>query len=1109
MRCAYRVAWLILVCGVAPAAAEDLVFPADAGVVDVTQAPYHAKGDGSADDTEAIQQALNAAAAGKGHLIYLPNGTYRISDTLRWAGRQTRDVLQGQSEAGTIIKLADRCPGYTDPSKPRAMVWTGEFPPQRFRNAIRNLTFDTGKGNPGAIGVRFNASNQGQMCQVTIRSGDGSGPIGLDMGYTSDVGPLFIKHLHVVGFDVGIYTAYVAAAQTLEHITLENQNVCGWVNDGQALAVRKLTSRNRATAFFNKTGSGMVTLLDSELKGEGDASAAAAIVNNAGLFARNVATPGYRLAIDSRQGPGQSVNGTTITEYTSHPVLSQFASPTRSLNLPIEETPEVPWDDLKDWVSVAKFPPKEVTLQKERKEKNGAVKKIEVKVLDWTDSIQQAIDSGASTVYFPRDNGTKSRYEVLGTVHLRSKLRRLIGLENPFGTEGTGVFQLDEGAAPAVIIERFDWNYTPLSIRAVAKRTLVISAIPGAHLEVAPGGRAFIEDVVTKFKMGPGSQVWIRQFNTEYTNEKHANSVQVETPEAAALIKKLNGPAPAPTVSQRSLEGFATATGTVNSGGKLWVLGIKTEGDGTLLTTLGGGKTEVLGGLIYANKNYYPEKKAFVVSDGALCFSFRELVTRQQPFNMVAELRGGESRVLKPNAGPGGLFVLYTGYTGAGEVSPTTEKAAAALLPAAKGTGLRGEYFAGRDFTDLQTTRTDATIDFDWTSAAPAAGLTPDRYSVRWTGQIEPRVTGPHTFQVDPDGTRLMVDGRVVVDAWSKPVRYRFGQIWLEAGKRYDIKLERSCDRDRAKVTLAWSAPGLRRETVPASQVYPATDTLPTVSLAAASTTLNENGPAGTLTLSRSGDVARPLTVNLAPRVNLAPLMAVRWAARGDAVAGRHYKPLLETFVIPAGEQAVTFPLAPIHDKRPGPDTKAVFDLAFSPNYNTAGGPAVVTIQESDNPPRGSGVGLTAEYFARADFTTLKATRVDETIDFAWDKKAPVPGLELKDGDNFRDPKVGYSVRWCGQMQPLFSETYRIAVPATKYGSVAVWLDGKQIIASAKGDSAPRSAQVALEAGKKYDLKIEYVNQNFYGSFVRLLWSSPSQFEQVVPRSQLYAPSAD
>ena len=94
------------------------------------------------------------------------------------------------------------------------MVWTDEFPPQRFRNAIRNLTFDTGQGNPGAIGVRFNASNQGQMCRVTIRSGDGSGPIGLDMGYTSDVGPLFVKHLRVIGFDVGIYTAYVAAAQT-------------------------------------------------------------------------------------------------------------------------------------------------------------------------------------------------------------------------------------------------------------------------------------------------------------------------------------------------------------------------------------------------------------------------------------------------------------------------------------------------------------------------------------------------------------------------------------------------------------------------------------------------------------------------------------------------------------------------------------------------------------------------------------------------------------------------------------------------------------------------------------------------------------------------------
>ena len=59
-----------------------MVFPiVDAGTVNVKE--FGAKGDGSNDDTAAIQAVLNAHPNGR-RIIYLPNGTYLVSKTITW-----------------------------------------------------------------------------------------------------------------------------------------------------------------------------------------------------------------------------------------------------------------------------------------------------------------------------------------------------------------------------------------------------------------------------------------------------------------------------------------------------------------------------------------------------------------------------------------------------------------------------------------------------------------------------------------------------------------------------------------------------------------------------------------------------------------------------------------------------------------------------------------------------------------------------------------------------------------------------------------------------------------------------------------------------------------
>lgn len=50
---------------------SDVVYPDHPNVVDVTRAPYFAKGDGMTDDSDALQQAINEHT-GQGRILYFP-----------------------------------------------------------------------------------------------------------------------------------------------------------------------------------------------------------------------------------------------------------------------------------------------------------------------------------------------------------------------------------------------------------------------------------------------------------------------------------------------------------------------------------------------------------------------------------------------------------------------------------------------------------------------------------------------------------------------------------------------------------------------------------------------------------------------------------------------------------------------------------------------------------------------------------------------------------------------------------------------------------------------------------------------------------------------------
>src|SRR5690606_41671999 len=99
-----------------------------------------------------------------------------------------------------------------------------------------------------------------------------------------------------------------------------------------------------------------------------------------------------------------------------------------------------------------------------------------------------------------------------------------------------------------------------------------------------------------------------------------------------------------------------------------------------------------------------------------------------------------------------------------------------------------------------------------------------------------------------------------------------------------------------------------------------------------------------------------------------------------------------------------------------------------------------------------------------------------------------------------------FSVRWSGQVLAQYSETYSFYVTADD--GVRLWVDGKLIIDNWNAQPEKTNiGKIDLEAGKTYDIKLEYFENAGHASCV-MGWASRSQAYQVVPASQLLSAPA-
>lgn len=136
--------------------------------------------------------------------------------------------------------------------------------------------------------------------------------------------------------------------------------------------------------------------------------------------------------------------------------------------------------------------------------------------------------------------------------------------------------------------------------------------------------------------------------------------------------------------------------------------------------------------------------------------------------------------------------------------------------------------------------------------------------------------------------------------------------------------------------------------------------------------------------------------------------------------------------------------------------------------------------------------GLRAQYYPTQTLQGKATDRVDPSPDFTWDRgNPPIP-----------TQKDVYSARWTGKLTPTLSGSYTLH--ARYDDGIRVWLDGKLVFDDWNGRYVivDRQAQVDLEAGRAYDLRIEYFNGGDRG-VMQLYWRCAGRPEEIIPESVL------
>jgi hypothetical protein len=236
--------------------------PEDHRAVYLDAPEFKAKGDGVADDTEALQAAINAVQTSiRRGVVFVPEGRYRITKPVYvWAGIR----LMGFGSKRPTFVLADKTPGYQGDGTPGGggpqymLQFVNEPPrnpgdpvadgnPGSFYSAMNNINIEIGEGNPAAVGVRFHVAQHCFLSHINFHIGSGragidgagneaedceffGGEFGIITGSTAPSWPFLLIDSHFEGQrQAGIQTEL--AGLTLVRVSFKNEPVAVAIPD--------------------------------------------------------------------------------------------------------------------------------------------------------------------------------------------------------------------------------------------------------------------------------------------------------------------------------------------------------------------------------------------------------------------------------------------------------------------------------------------------------------------------------------------------------------------------------------------------------------------------------------------------------------------------------------------------------------------------------------------------------------------------------------------------------------------------------------------------------------------------------------------------------------